>query len=348
MSSQPFWLPITKDPEKHDNGGSEIQKVVNKNSDITLVGSPPDVVTSLAWSPNSHWISATSWATQLRVWEMKETHASIPRFSISFPNTPLLSTSWLTNEQVAFAMLDGTVASNHIEKCISSRLYTHDSGASCLATLPDSSLLISGSWDHTLKLYDVRSRTVAHTTLLADELFCMDAKQHLLLVGTADREVSTWDIRKLDRSMHGHTAKNSLQVRSIALMNDLSGYVHGSVNGRCHVVYYDDPEKTYGFRAHVTDSYGSGGEELHAVNTLQYHPIHTNLLTSGGSNGCITHWDTKLQRNVERLPYNVNMAITACRWAPNGASMVYAVGNDFSRATTNSFSKIYWHVPQGK
>jgi mRNA export factor len=338
----PFWMSSLKKEETR-----VCDTVVNPNNDPALVGAPPDTVTQLAWAPNSQWLAASSWANQLRLWEMKDGMMNIPRFVFRM-TVPVLSCTWPSAEGIAFGLLDGTVAGLPLSTCQSTVLYKHASAVSCMTTLVDHNTIVSGSWDHTVKLYDIRSNKTVKDTFLSDEVFCLDLKQHLLIVGTADREVSTWDIRKMDNALHGHTIEHSLQIRSIALMNDLSGYVQGSLNGRCSVVYYGEgdafkEQRNYAFRCH-TQRVGSDVQELHAVNALCYHPTETDLLATCGSEGRFSVWNTKHKMHIMSLPSLLNMPLTAFQWAPNGKSAVYAAGNDFSHATTSSFSKIYWHA----
>jgi len=332
----------------------------NLNDDRVLIGAPPDVVTYLAFSPNSRFVSATSWAKQMRVWELKgeKGETNIPRFNFNAFDVPLLCNAWCSNEHPSFGMLDGVVALTNITTCQPQRLYTHASAVSTLHYIPEYQALLSGSWDHTVKLFDARSNRVIKDTFLSDEIYCMDAQQHIFLVGTADKEVSTWDIRKMDKALCGETMKDSLQTRSVALMPDLRGYVQGSINGRCSVYYYyDDTDhhhdkmennnnknksNSYGFRCHIRKI--GNVVELHAVNAVKYHPTIPNLLATCGSDGRFSLWDTDSRMHKGSLPFSLNMPITAFQWAPDGKSAVYAAGNDFSKGTTSSFSKIYWHA----
>jgi mRNA export factor len=344
--AEPFWK-LPSSPGIINK--TEPDTIVNPNEDIALIGSPADMITSLSWN-KSNWIAASSWAKQIRVWAMTDmkTGVNVPKFTIMHA-TPVLKTLW-NDTSFYSGTLDGQIIATHINSAsvTSSLIYQHVSSVTSLNLL-NSNTIVSGSWDHTLKLYDLRSANVVHTQFLSDQVFCVDVKEHLIVVATADREISTWDSRKMGKSMFGITEDQSLQIRSVALLGDLSGYVQGSLNGRCSVVYYDNPDidipgknRNYRFRCHSVN-YDDSMEELFAVNAIDLHPGEPDTFATAGSDGRFSVWNVKTRMHVASLTERVNMPLTAFKWSPDGNSAIYAAGNDFARGTTSPFSKIFWH-----
>lgn len=355
----PFWkvdLPVSSSKQQEQQFVND-NTIVNLNYDPCFVGSPAEVVTSLSWSSDSQWLACTTWAKQIRLWQIfnhsERRHA--PRYTLPC-STPTMSSVWATEHDLFVSSLDGAVGHMKLsETSINlTNIYNHVATTSCLAKITHPSatfpILVSGSWDHTFKLYDVRANKLIHNQFASDEILTMDAREHLIVIGTADKDVTTWDCRKLSRAMYILELTNSLQNRSLALMNTLEGYVQGSVNGRCNVTYYEkekqgEPSRNYAFKSHVTKP-SPHIDELHAVNALAYHPIELNVLASAGSDGRFRLWNTKEQRQIRTPRQALTMPITAFQWSPNGLSAAYAVGNDFSRGTKNSFSRIYWYSYQ--
>ena len=50
-------------------------------------------------------------------------------------------------------------------------------------------MLVTGSWDKTVKYWDLRSPTPAHTQQMPERVYAMDVQSELLVVGTADRQI---------------------------------------------------------------------------------------------------------------------------------------------------------------
>lgn len=70
----------------------------------------------------------------------------------------------------------------------------HDAPIRCCDMIPNpagnSPLLITGSWDKTVKYWDLRQSTPIATVECQDRVYTMDVKNKLLVVGTADRYIN--------------------------------------------------------------------------------------------------------------------------------------------------------------
>ena len=55
--------------------------------------------------------------------------------------------------------------------------------------LPRMNMLVTGSWDKTVKYWDLRSANPVHTQQMPDRVYAMDVQEELLVVGTADRQI---------------------------------------------------------------------------------------------------------------------------------------------------------------
>lgn len=52
-----------------------------------------------------------------------------------------------------------------------------------------SNMLVTGSWDRTLRYWDLRQQNPVHTQALPERVYAMDVKHPLLVVGTANRRI---------------------------------------------------------------------------------------------------------------------------------------------------------------
>jgi mRNA export factor len=50
-------------------------------------------------------------------------------------------------------------------------------------------MIVTGSWDKTVKYWDLRSPNPAHTQQMPERVYAMDVHEELMVVGTADRQL---------------------------------------------------------------------------------------------------------------------------------------------------------------
>lgn len=72
----------------------------------------------------------------------------------------------------------------------------HNAPIKTIAWIDDLGAIMSGSWDKSLKFWDGRTANCIHTTPLSDRVYCMDVRQNLCVVATADRQIVIYDLKK--------------------------------------------------------------------------------------------------------------------------------------------------------
>jgi mRNA export factor len=100
------------------------------------------------------------------------------------------------------------------------------------------SMLVSGSWDNTIKYWDLRQRRCAATIDCKARVFTMDARQHLLVVGTADRCINVLNLNNLTQIFQKFESALKHQTKVVRLFPDLTGFVVGSIEGRCAIQHF--------------------------------------------------------------------------------------------------------------
>jgi mRNA export factor len=73
----------------------------------------------------------------------------------------------------------------------------HDAPIKCCSyvNIPNmSNMLVTGSWDKTIKYWDLRQQNPAHTLQLPDRCYSMDIKGPLMVAGTAERHVMIYNL----------------------------------------------------------------------------------------------------------------------------------------------------------
>jgi mRNA export factor len=124
---------------------------MNPNKSFEVLPNPGDSVSSLSFSPKSNLLVATSWDNQVRCWEIVG-GSSQPKASISH-DQPVLCSAWKDDGTTVFSggcdkqvkmwpLLSGGQAQT---------VAMHDAPVKEIAWIPQMNLLVSGSWDKTLR-----------------------------------------------------------------------------------------------------------------------------------------------------------------------------------------------------
>lgn len=115
---------------------------------------PRDGVTTARFSGDGRSLIVSSWDSSLRAYDVEENAV----ISQSVQPCPLLDCDFLTNQQNAVsAGLDGAVRVHGLHSGEEKVLGTHRAAVRCVRNCEAVHALASGSWDHDVKLWDVRS-----------------------------------------------------------------------------------------------------------------------------------------------------------------------------------------------
>lgn len=76
----------------------------------------------------------------------------------------------------------------------STQIAQHDEPIKCIRFLEQGNIVATGSWDRTIKYWDLRSPQPIGTVQLPERCYAMDAKGPLMVVGTAEKHVCIFDL----------------------------------------------------------------------------------------------------------------------------------------------------------
>jgi mRNA export factor len=253
----------------------------------------------------------------------------------------------------------------------------HESPIKSVAWIKEKGVLMSGSWDKTIKYWDLRSPNAQLTLPLNAQVISMDVKFPLAIVATSDKKIHLFDLNNPStpfRSMDSPMLK--LQVRVVKAFHNRQNFAVGGAEGRTAVRFVDanldnmkepgagDKNKhSFAFKCHRE------GALIYSVNTIDTHPVaeaHAAFATGGGD-GAVCFWDkdnkkrlqqfkppARQQQGLLNTSATATNAITAGAWNPNGDLYAYASGNDWSKGIEGANSSVqtpglfvhHWSVQQ--
>jgi hypothetical protein len=128
---------------------------------------------------------------------------------------------------------------------------------------------------------------------MPDRIHAMDAKQNVLVVGLANEQIHSFDVRKASEPVNSTSTPLKMQITALAIFNDLNGYTTGCIGGRCHITYYSAAREkdSFSFRCHrSTTTSPKQPQYAYAVTSVHYHPELGNAFATTGSDGAFTFW----------------------------------------------------------
>jgi len=216
--------------------------------------------------------------------------------------------------------------------------------------------LVTGSWDRTVKYWDLRTRAAIATLECQERVYTMDVKNKLMVIGTADRYINIVNLDTPEKFYKTMQSPLKFQTRVVSCFTDASGFAVGSIEGRCAIQYVEDKDSTlnFSFKCHrETPTSGqsrdaSQASQVYAVNAISFHPQYGTFSTAG-SDGTFHFWDGVAKHRLKGYP-SVGGPITSTAFSRQGTIFAYAVSYDwsqgFQRNTQQTPNKVMLHPVQ--
>jgi WD40 repeat protein len=199
-------------------------------------------VPSLAIAPNGRWLASASWDQSLKLWELESGKLLA---SLVGHAQGLLAIAFLGQEGLATGSFDQSIklwsllpagegAGREIK--LEEILTAHTGSVHALAAIPDLHLLVSGSYDQTVKQWDwKRGKLVCSSYDPSGAIYAVAVSTTTQLVasGGGDGRVALWRLGKGDRV--GILAGNISSVECLAIAPDGEVVAAGCVDGSVKV-----------------------------------------------------------------------------------------------------------------
>lgn len=103
-------------------------------------------------------------------------------------------------------------------------------------------MLVTGSWDKTVKYWDLRQQQPAATLDVGERVYTMDVRNQMLVVGTAERWIHIVNLANPGTVYKKIQSPLKWQTRVVTCFTDATGFAVGSIEGRCAIQYVEDKD----------------------------------------------------------------------------------------------------------
>ncbi|KXJ87609.1 WD40-repeat-containing domain protein [Microdochium bolleyi] len=323
-------------------------------NDVPVNDPPSDTVTDLAFGTEKNLLAISSWDKKVRIYEINGQGQSQGRHVYEHTE-PVFSVDFSKDgTKIVSAGADKQAKCLDITTGQTAQVAAHDQTIKTAKFFdsPNSNgpMLVTGSWDKTVKYWDLRTSNAVGTVQCQERVYSMDVRNSLLVIGTADRYINV--VNLADPLKFYKTIQSPLkwQTRVVSCFTDSSGFAIGSIEGRCAIQYVEDKDagSNFSFKCHRDPAQGNT-TQVYAVNDISFHPEHGTFSTAG-SDGTFHFWDKDAKHRLKGYP-TVGGSITATTFNTTGTIFAYAVGYDWSKGfngnNANYPNKVMLHPVQG-
>lgn len=306
---------------------SFIQK--NDAKTIDLPDCPVDTISCVSFNLENTHVAISSWDGSVKLYRLP--FYSSPGSNCTLEKSyslskPVLSCCFFNNMLLA-GLSDGSLVAADSNNTVKA----HDSAIKSIQNF-NNQFIITGSFDSTLKFWDLKSSSPFHTIALSSKVYAMDLKESVLVVALGDKTVVVYDMNNVGQPVVFPTRFN-YSIRSVAPHKDQDSFAVGGIEAKVETFSRNFPAKKMVFRCHRVDG------KLYAVNVVRFLPNDSRLIVTGGSDGSLVWFD---RENRSKLCSNeFGAPITAGEFSNDGKYFIFAVGDDWSKGYTGVYTKTF-------
>ncbi|KAJ7895856.1 WD40-repeat-containing domain protein [Mycena leptocephala] len=305
--------------------------------DIEMGDPPSDSISSLSFSSQADYLAVGSWDNSVRIYEVGAGGQSQGKAMYQHEG-PVLSVCWNKEGNKIFSGgADNAGRMFDIATGQATQVAQHDAPIKVVKWVdtPQAGILATGSWDKTIKYWDLRTPAPVATVQLPERCYSVDVQYPLMVVGTAERHIQIFNLTNPTTPYKTMLSPLKWQTRVVSCFtaSSNSGFAVGSVEGRVAIQYVEDKDSgnNFSFKCHRRDSSPTNkdGAVVFAVNDISFHPVHGTFSTCG-ADGSIHFWDKDARNRLKTFDAAPG-PISTTAFNRNGSIFAYAVSYDWSK-----------------
>ncbi|KAF2872485.1 WD40-repeat-containing domain protein [Massariosphaeria phaeospora] len=311
----------------------------SKDVEVPQSQLPEDSISDLMFNPTNDCLAVASWDKKVRIYEMANTGPA-GKWLFACKNVALCCAWSKDGLRLAAGDSDGFInivdfsTSPATGEVTPLQFKAHEQAVKCIRWFQTGGkdYLATGSWDKTVKYWDLQTANPVATLQCAERVYSMDVKDHLLVVATAERHIHMVNLNDPSKIYKTITSPLKWQTRVVSCFADASGFAVGSIEGRCAIQYVEDKDTSlnFSFKCHrQQDPANRDIAKVYSVNAISFHPQHGTFSTAG-SDGTFHFWDKDAKHRLKGYP-EVGGSITATGFSRNGDIFAYAISYDWSK-----------------
>lgn len=248
----------------------------DSSKDTQLSSPPEDSISGLSWSPVANYLAVSSWDNKVRIYDITTSKQGTGVAAIDFGG-PVLGCDWSQVRSLPLPCLQYLTRTQDGQKVVGAssdktaklldlaangapaqQIALHDGPIRAIkfVQIPSAAgpMVVTGSWDKTLRYWDLRQSTAVATISLKERVYAMATKEKLLVVAlggqstpgvsATNNTTGSPDIDIIDLNQPGtiyKTIKSPLkyQTRALTCFKEANGFMVGSTEGRCAFSYLE-------------------------------------------------------------------------------------------------------------
>ncbi|TDL20804.1 WD40 repeat-like protein [Rickenella mellea] len=321
--------------------------------DVEVAQPPNDSISCMEFSSAAELLAVGSWDNTVRIYEVNPQGGQAQAKAMYSHQAPALCLCWNKDGTRLFSGgADNAGRTYDLQTGQSQQVAQHDAPIKSIKWIetPQGEILATGSWDKTLKYWDVRTPNPISTVQLPERCYTMDVVYPLLVVGTAEKHIQIYNLTNPTTPYRTQPSPLKWQTRVVKCFPSAEGFAVGSIEGRVGIQYVEDkqPSRNYSFKCHRKDQAPNIKDQVlvYAINDISVHPVHATYATAG-SDGVINIWDIEARTRLKTFDPAPG-PITATSFNRQGSILAYAVSYDWSKGhtgmTPNHPNKIMLHA----
>ncbi|KAI4292571.1 mRNA export factor [Pancytospora philotis] len=298
---------------------------------------PADTVSDIAFSMDGAAVTVGSWDGTVSAYSMAPVYGPAgPSFQTQQPpkrelchslGKPVLSVAFWGAAIVAgladgsLCLIDQSGQTNSIQ--------AHSAAVKSIKNY-NNQYVITGSFDGTIKFWDLKSSQPLHTVTLPGKVYAMALTSSMLSAALSNHTIYILDMNNI-HAPATFTSRLAYPLRSISCASDLDTFAVGGVEAKIEVSSRAFEHKRFVIRSH------RDGSKLYAVNVVRFHGRNENFIVTGGADGNLIWFDRVNRNKLATMTYNA--PITAAEFSPDSRYFVFASGDDWSKGYTGAYIK---------